>query len=115
MSEGIDVTQTHIYYVQFKLEQLYIVFIKFFRRNSHLPKVEQVYELPQGTAGISLPNLLLLMRVVSSWKQKKPSMRALQEDSLIDDVFSSHSQGTLFFFSFLIHCSSDNRFWRISL
>lgn len=59
------------------------------RKNLYLPKFERIYELPQLGVKISKPQLLVVMAIISSWKQKTPKPADIQNNSLLDDVFSN--------------------------
>ncbi|XP_055998709.1 intermembrane lipid transfer protein VPS13B-like isoform X2 [Ostrea edulis] len=51
------------------------------------PKVEQIYEIPQGTVNLTKASLLLLTQIVSSWQQKIPKSVLLTDTSLMEDNF----------------------------
>lgn len=57
-------------------------------RNSYLPKLEHVYELPQISLSISKPGFHVVMAVISSWRINNPKLSDIMLCSLMDDVFS---------------------------
>ncbi|KAL4227239.1 Vacuolar protein sorting-associated protein 13B [Mactra antiquata] len=62
-------------------------------KNSYLPKLEKVYELPQFSVNLSKPSIHVVMAIISSWKQNIPKPSSILSNSLMDDVFPSQESG----------------------
>ena len=56
-------------------------------KNSYLPKIERVYELPQFTLSVSKAGLMVVIELLSSWQQKNPRPSDIVANTLMEDVF----------------------------
>ncbi|XP_063419366.1 intermembrane lipid transfer protein VPS13B-like [Mytilus trossulus] len=56
--------------------------------NSHLPKVEKMYELPEISINLNKANLLLILEIYQSWTQNSPRPTDINTNSLMEDVFT---------------------------
>ena len=66
--------------------------LQHFRKNSHLPRMEKVYELPQVSLCLTKAALLVMTEVLSSWQQTTPRPSNIVTSSLSEDVFPSQGK-----------------------
>ncbi|CAC5371342.1 VPS13B [Mytilus coruscus] len=57
--------------------------------NSHIPKVEKMYELPEISINLNKANLLLILEICTSWTQNSPRPTDINTNSLMEDVFTT--------------------------
>ncbi|XP_052096921.1 intermembrane lipid transfer protein VPS13B-like isoform X1 [Mytilus californianus] len=57
--------------------------------NSHIPKVEKMYELPEISINLNKANLLLILETCTSWTQNSPRPTDINTNSLMEDVFTT--------------------------
>ena len=63
-------------------------------KNSYLPKIERVYELPQITLSLSKAGLMVVIEILSSWQQKNPRPSEIGANTLMEDVFPQEGKYT---------------------
>ena len=61
-------------------------------KNSYLPKIERVYELPQFTLSVSKAGLIVVIEILSSWQQKMPRPSEIEANTLMEDVFPNEGK-----------------------
>jgi hypothetical protein len=61
----------------------------YYRKDSHISKLEKMYELPQISVNLNKANLMMLTEIYNSWLQKLPKPSNLDTNSLLDDVFTT--------------------------
>ena len=68
--------------------------VYFYRKNNHIPKLENLYKLPQVSLSINKAYFLLGIKMAMSWLDEAPEMSNIMADSLVKDVFTP---GTFYF------------------
>ena len=75
--------------IRFVCEKNSVNLFKFSRKNSYLPRMEKVYELPQVSLCLTKAGLLVITEIISSWQQTTPKPSNIVANSLLEDVFPS--------------------------